>query len=139
MRMLKREHKWVSSFKMNHTLFHLKETFVCHMNKCKQKVKRTKMHKNYILNIFCKRCLLVKSCLRKVEQQQLQAQNEVMYLMDGWKLLNLLLQTLLFHGFLRFLFFCIISYILGVQKHRLFNKLLSQKRANLTRKKRRRL
>ena len=50
------------------------------------------------------------------------------YLIDGRKLLNLSLQRLLFHGFLRFLFLFTILYILGVKKHTLFNKVLLQKR-----------
>ena len=59
--------------------------------------------------------------------------------MSGRKLLNLSLQTLLFRGFLRFLFLFTVLYILGVKNHALFNKFLSQeKTANLTGKYRRR-
>ena len=56
------------------------------------------------------------------------------------KLLNLLLPTLLFLRFFRFLFLFTLLYILGVKKHILFNKFLAQKKtANLTGSKRWRL
>ena len=64
----------------------------------------------------------------------------MMLIMDSRKLLNLSLPTLLFCGFLRFLFLFTLLYILGVKKHTLFNKFLSQKKtANLIGKKRWRL
>ena len=56
--------------------------------------------------------------------------------MNSRKLLNLSLQTFLFRGFLRFLFLFIISYILGIKKHTLFNKFLSQKGSQYDWKKR---
>ena len=50
------------------------------------------------------------------------------YLMDDRKLLGLSLQTLFFRRFSRFLFLFTFLHILGVKKHTLFNKFLSQKR-----------
>ena len=52
----------------------------------------------------------------------------LIYLMDGRELLYLPLQTLLFREFLRFLFLFTTLYTLGVKKHALFKKFLSQKR-----------
>ena len=43
--------------------------------------------------------------------------------------------NLLFHGFLRFLFLFTILYILGVKKHTLFKKFLSQKDSQFDRTK----
>ena len=51
--------------------------------------------------------------------------------MEGRKLLNLSLQTLLSRGFLRFLFLFTILYILGVKNRTLFIKFLSQKRQTI--------
>ena len=48
--------------------------------------------------------------------------------MDGRKMLNLSLQSLLFRGFLRFLFLFTLLYIFRVENCILFNKFLSQKR-----------
>ena len=55
------------------------------------------------------------------------------------ELLNLSLQTLLFRGILRFLFLFTDLYILGVIKHTLFNKFLSQNRQPIWQEKRRSL
>ena len=49
-----------------------------------------------------------------------------MYLMDGRKLRNLSLQTLLFRGFSRFLFLFTILYIIGVKGYLRYKTITSQ-------------
>ena len=60
----------------------------------------------------------------------------LMYLMDDGISLNLLLSTLLFRGFLGFLFLFTFFYTVRVKKNRLFNKFLSQNRQPIWQEKR---
>ena len=52
----------------------------------------------------------------------------LVYLLNSRKLPDLTFQTLFFRGALRFLFLLTLLNVLGVKKHTLFNKFLSQKK-----------
>ena len=63
----------------------------------------------------------------------------LMYQMDGRRLLNLYLQTLLFHGFLRFFFLSTLLYITEVKNMHCATSFCRKKTANLIERMRQRL